>query len=75
MAVALHPQLAESTLSHLVAVDISPAKGPIGNDFIAYIKAMKEIEASNLSEKKQVDDILKQTEPVGVNVSPVETRD
>jgi pimeloyl-ACP methyl ester carboxylesterase len=63
MALALHPELSADQLSHLVVVDISPAKGPIGNDFKGYIKAMKEIEAANHHDKKYVDTKMKEYEP------------
>jgi len=63
MALALHPQLPPGQLAHLVVVDISPAKGPIGNAFVGYIEAMKKIEAANHSNKKDIAATLEQCEP------------
>jgi hypothetical protein len=65
MAFALNPQLPKDMLSRLIVADISPAKGPISDEFRAYVRAMKEIEAKHTRSRKEADEILEAYEPVG----------
>jgi hypothetical protein len=48
----------------LVAVDISPAKGPISKSFQVYIDGFKEINSRSVSSRKEADEILTKYEPV-----------
>ncbi|KAJ7130992.1 alpha/beta-hydrolase, partial [Mycena filopes] len=53
MAVALESSLPASTLSKLIVVDIAPARGTMSAEFHQHIKAMKEIEAAEVSQRKE----------------------
>lgn len=50
-------------LSHLVVVDMSPARGPISNEFASYLEAMKAITQSHVTSRKAADHILQSYEP------------
>lgn len=63
MALALNPALPSGTLSHLVSVDMTPAKGPISAEFREYVNAMVEIEDAHVSSRGEADEILARTEP------------
>ncbi|KAJ6536719.1 Alpha/Beta hydrolase protein [Mycena vulgaris] len=62
MTVALDSTLPASTLSNLVVVDIAPSKGELSNEFKGYIKAMRLIEAANVSNRKEALEILHEYE-------------
>ncbi|KAJ7167725.1 alpha/beta-hydrolase [Mycena filopes] len=62
MAVALESSLPASTLSKLIVVDIAPARGTMSAEFHQHIKAMKEIEAAEVSQRKEALKILQQYE-------------
>ncbi|KAG9124973.1 hypothetical protein FRC07_009495 [Ceratobasidium sp. 392] len=62
MAFALDPALPKDLLSHLVVVDISPAVGPVSPEFRNYIEAMEEVNAANVTTKKEGEEILKKYE-------------
>ncbi|MBW0541271.1 hypothetical protein O181_080986 [Austropuccinia psidii MF-1] len=66
MAFALqNPQ--SSMISKLIVIDISPAKGPISDNFKTYLEAMKEINSSPVTTRKQADEILsKYEQDIGV---------
>jgi len=48
----------DGLIEKLVAVDISPAKGPISKSFQDYIDGFKEVNSSAVSSRKQADEIL-----------------
>ncbi|EHS64445.1 uncharacterized protein PGTG_22259 [Puccinia graminis f. sp. tritici CRL 75-36-700-3] len=50
-------------IKKLVAVDISPAKGPISKSFQVYIDGFKEINSRPVSSRKEADEILTKYEP------------
>ncbi|KIO28720.1 hypothetical protein M407DRAFT_22146 [Tulasnella calospora MUT 4182] len=56
MAAALSPELPPEVLSKLILVDISPARGPMGDEARTYLKAMKEIEHKRVKSRKEADD-------------------
>jgi len=62
MALALQTDLPADLLSSLIVVDMSPAKGPISETFVTYLQGMKEVEASNVTERKEADKILQKYE-------------
>jgi len=57
-SVALSPSLPPDLLSRLIIADVSPAKGPISEEFQSYVKAMKEIESKKTKSRKEADEIL-----------------
>ncbi|PBK92853.1 alpha/beta-hydrolase [Armillaria gallica] len=61
-AVALDPNLGASTLSHVISVDITPARGSLSNEFQSYIEVMKRIEALKVKTRKEAVEILHETE-------------
>ncbi|KAG8947944.1 hypothetical protein FRC04_010141 [Tulasnella sp. 424] len=63
MAAALSPDLPPEVLSKLIVVDMSPARGPISDEFKTYLKAMKEIEHKRVKSRKEADDVLQAYEP------------
>ncbi|PKI82483.1 ribonuclease III [Malassezia vespertilionis] len=63
MTLALNPAVPQGTLSHMISVDMSPSQGAISPGFMAYIKAMKEIERANVSKQSDAQAILSRTEP------------
>ncbi|KAG8880551.1 hypothetical protein FRB99_004795, partial [Tulasnella sp. 403] len=58
MALALSPQLPQDLLSNLIVADISPARGPISDDFRMYVKAMQEVEERKTKNRKEADEVL-----------------
>ncbi|OBZ72424.1 Abhydrolase domain-containing protein C22H12.03 [Grifola frondosa] len=58
MTLALDPQLPEGLLRHLIVADIAPSKGDLSPEFEAYIRVMKLIEESNVTTRKQADELL-----------------
>ncbi|KAG8942896.1 hypothetical protein FRC00_011548, partial [Tulasnella sp. 408] len=63
MAAALSPDLPLDMLSKLIVVDISPARGPMSDEFRTYLRAMKEIEHKRVKSRKEADDVLQAYEP------------
>ncbi|KAG8934078.1 hypothetical protein FRC01_005239 [Tulasnella sp. 417] len=63
MAAALSPDLPPDALSKLIVVDMSPARGPISDEFRTYLKAMKEIQNKRVRSRKEADDVLQAYEP------------
>lgn len=53
------------SISKLIVVDISPAKGAISPEFARYVKAMQEVNEAKVNSKKEGDEILKSYEEVG----------
>ncbi len=70
MAVTLHPDLPLHLLSHLIVADIAPSKGPLSSEFQAYVGAMKQMEESKISTRKDAQDILAVHEPVCTCLCP-----
>ncbi|KAF7977043.1 hypothetical protein HWV62_4810 [Athelia sp. TMB] len=62
MAVALNPDLPRHTLSNLIVADIAPSKGDLSPEFRSYVEAMKKIEASKVSTRKEAQAILAEYE-------------
>ncbi|EPQ54164.1 alpha/beta-hydrolase [Gloeophyllum trabeum ATCC 11539] len=61
-AVALHPSLPSGLLSKLIVADIAPSRARLSSEFQAYLEAMHRIESSQLQNKKEAQDILKEIE-------------
>lgn len=66
MAVALHPDLPHDLLAHLMVADIAPSKGALSPEFQGYVEAMKKIEESKVTTRKDAQHILSSYEPVGL---------
>ena len=64
MTVALHPDLPVDLLSHLIVADIAPARGALSTEFQGYIEAMKKIEDSQITTRKDAQHILASYESV-----------
>jgi hypothetical protein len=64
MAVALEPTLEKGQLRNLVVADIAPSIGKLSSEFIAYVGAMKEIEAAKVKSRKEALQILNKVEKV-----------
>lgn len=58
------PTTEEKLIGKLVVIDISPAVGPVSNEFKKYIQAMLEIERCEVNSRKEADEILQEYEPV-----------
>ena len=69
MTVALHPDLPHDLLSHLIVADIAPAKGALSPEFQGYVDAMKQIEHSGVTTRKDAQHILSEYEPVRLDLS------
>lgn len=52
---ALHPDLPEGLIGHLVVEDISPKRAGLSDDFQAYIKAMKAVLERKSGSRKEAD--------------------
>lgn len=57
MSVALSPECPRD-LRHLVVADIAPAKGALSREFSGYVEALKKIEASRVTSRREAQDIL-----------------
>lgn len=64
MTVALSPDLPPNLLSQLIVADIAPSKGALSPEFQAYVEAMKKIEESQVTTRKDAQQILSAYEPV-----------
>lgn len=51
-------------ISAFVSVDNAPVSARLGNDFATYVRAMIEIEESNVKDQKEAHKILERVEPV-----------
>ncbi|EPS95929.1 hypothetical protein FOMPIDRAFT_1053727 [Fomitopsis schrenkii] len=58
MSVALSPDCPPD-LRHLIVADIAPSKGPLSREFSGYVEALKKIEASKVTSRKEAQDILR----------------
>lgn len=73
MTLALDQNLPSGLLENLIVVDISPVKGKVSRTTISYIKAMRRIEALNLTGpnvRKEADKLLVDVEKVLLAHSP-----
>jgi hypothetical protein len=64
MSVALHPDLPQSLLSHLIVDDVAPSKGGLSADFKRYVEGMIRIESARVRSRKEAQDILIEYEKV-----------
>ena len=64
MAVALSTELPADTIEHLIVVDIAPSYTALSTEFQGYIDAMNKIEQSEVSSRREAQDILATYEPV-----------
>ena len=55
MALALHPDLPEGLIGHLVVEDVSPNRAKLSSDFYAYIKGMKAVLEQQSGSRKEAD--------------------
>ncbi|KAF8493929.1 alpha/beta-hydrolase, partial [Russula emetica] len=58
MAVALSADLPADAIEHLIVADISPSNAALSTEFQAYVEAMKKIERSKVSSRREALDIL-----------------
>ncbi|KAI0688418.1 alpha/beta-hydrolase [Cytidiella melzeri] len=58
MSVALDSELPHDLLAHLLVADIAPSKGALSPEFQRYVEAMKKIEDSKVSTRKEAQDIM-----------------
>lgn len=52
------------SISKLIVIDISPAKGAISPEFKRYITGMREVDAAEVESKKEGDKMLQSYEEV-----------
>jgi hypothetical protein len=64
MAVALSTELPADTIEHLIVADIAPSNAALSTEFQGYIDAMNKIEQSEVSSRREAQDILASFEPV-----------
>jgi hypothetical protein len=64
MTLALNPELPKELLSNLIVADIAPSRGDLSPEFQEYIEAMKRIVRSNVSTRKEAQEILSEYESV-----------
>ncbi|KDN53358.1 alpha/beta-hydrolase [Tilletiaria anomala UBC 951] len=62
LALALSPDLPPGTISHLISVDMTPARGPISPAFEHYIEAMIAIRDAGLETRNEADKMLQEIE-------------
>ena len=55
MALALHPDLPEGLIGHLVMEDVSPNRVKLSRDFYAYIKGMQAVLEQRSGSRKEAD--------------------
>ena len=63
LALTLSPELPPDATSHLISVDMSPARGPLSTEFENYIEAMLSIQNAGVKTRIEADEILQKTEP------------
>ncbi len=64
MAVALSTDLPADAIEHLIVADIAPSNAVLSTDFQGYVEAMKTIERSEVSSRREAQDILAPYESV-----------
>lgn len=66
-SMALSKSLPSEYLHSLISIDMTPARGPLSNEFAQYVDAMVKFEESKSTSRQDADAILQQIEPdVGV---------
>jgi pimeloyl-ACP methyl ester carboxylesterase len=58
MALALHPDLPEGLIGHLVVEDVSPKRTKLSGDFQAYVKGMRAVLERKSGSRKEADSHL-----------------
>lgn len=64
MAFALNPETPSELLKDLIVSDIAPVRAKASTDTVLRIRGMEEIEARNVTSRKEADEILQQYEKV-----------
>jgi hypothetical protein len=64
MAVALSAELPADAIEHLIVADIAPSNASLSTEFQGYVEAMKKIERSEVSSRREAQDILASYESV-----------
>ena len=64
MAVALSDELPADAIEHLIVEDIAPSDAALSTEFQGYVEAMKKIERSKVSSRREAQDILAHYESV-----------
>ena len=64
MAVALSDELPVGAIEHLIVADIAPSNAELSTEFQDYVEAMKKIERSKVSSRREAQDILASYESV-----------
>lgn len=71
MTFALNPETPTDLLKDLIVSDIAPVRAKASADTVSHIQGMEEVEASNVSSRKQANEILEKFEKVPI--SPLTT--
>lgn len=58
MTVALSDELPADAIEHLIVADIAPSSTALPTEFQGYVEAMKKIESSEVSSRREAQDIL-----------------
>ena len=64
MAVALSAELPADAIEHLIVADITPSNATLSTEFQGYVEAMKKIERSEVSSRREAQDIFASYESV-----------
>jgi hypothetical protein len=64
MAVALSAELPADAIEHLIVADIAPSNTALSTEFQGYVEGMKKIECSEVSSRREAQDILASYESV-----------
>ena len=67
MAFALNPETPTDLLKDLIVSDIAPVRAKASADIILHIQGMEEVEASNVSSRKEANEILEKFEKVPIS--------
>jgi len=68
MTFALNPETPTDLLKDTIVSDIAPVRAKASNDTVSHIQGMKEVEASNVSSRKEADEILGRFEKVSISL-------
>lgn len=58
MAFALSPERPPDLLTHLIVADIAPSKGALSSEFSGYVEALRKIEDSKVTTRREAQEIL-----------------
>lgn len=64
MTFALNPEIPTDLLKDLIVSDIAPARAKVSAETVSHVQGMEEIEASNVSSRKEANEILEKFEKV-----------